>query len=121
MHFHHLAYWCNTEKDTRQPCKQDHDYAVVADPISVPFDAKNAARLPVSVTKQHKVIDFAIEQTSDTPTITKVEATSCSNIGETIRNRKVLEETAKIITESWRHTTKSKYEAILETACTIKE
>ena len=69
---------------------------MVADPISVPFDAKNAARLPVSVTKQHKVIDFAIEQTSDTPTITKVEAASCSNIRETIRNRKILEEIAKL-------------------------
>ena len=87
---------------------------MVADLISVPFDAKNAPRLPTSVTKQHKVIDFAIEQTSNTPTITKVEAASCSIIWETIRIRKIPEEIAEIITESWRHTTKSKYEAILK-------
>ena len=93
----------------------------MADPKLVTFDVKSGARLPTSVTKKHKVIDFAIEQTSDTPTITKVEGASCSNIRETIRNRKILEEIAKIITESWRHTTKSKYEEILETACTIKE
>ena len=43
--------------------KQDHDYAMVADLISViNFDAKNAPRLPTSVTKQHKVIDFAINK-----------------------------------------------------------
>ena len=47
---------------------------MVADPILVPFDAANAARLHTSATKQHKVIDFAIKQTSDTPTITKDEA-----------------------------------------------
>ena len=85
---------------------------MVADPILVPVDAENAARLPTSATKQHKVIDFAIEQTSDTPTITKDEAASCSIIRETIRNRKIPEEIAEIITESWRHATKSKYEAI---------
>ena len=84
---------------------------MVADRILVSFDAENAGRLPASATKQHKVIDFAIEQTSDTPTITKDEAASCSIIRETIRNRKIPEEFAEIITESWRHATKSKYEA----------
>ena len=48
---------------------------LVADPILVPVDAENAARLPTSATKQLKVVDFAIEQTSDTPTITKDEDT----------------------------------------------
>ena len=62
----------------RQPSKRDHDSTVVADPILVPVDAENAARFPTSVTKQHKVIGFAIEQTSDTRTITKDEATSFS-------------------------------------------
>ena len=62
----------------RQPSKRDHGSTVVADPILVPVDAENAARFPTSVTKQHKVIDFAIEQTSDTRTITKDEAASCS-------------------------------------------
>ena len=57
---------------------------MVTYPILVPFDGENAARLPISATKQHKVIDFAIEQTSDIPTITKDEATSCSIIRETI-------------------------------------
>ena len=84
---------------------------MVADRILVSFDAENAGRLPASATKQHKVIDFTIEQTSDTPTITKDEAASCSIIRETIRNRKIPEEFAEIITESWRHATKSKYEA----------
>ena len=103
-----MQHWQNT----RQPSKRDHDSAVVTDAILVPVDAENAARLPTSATKQHKVIDFAIEQTSDTPTITKDEAASCSIIRETIRNRKIPEEIAEIITESWRHATKSKYEAI---------
>ena len=49
---------------------------MVTDPILVPVDAENAARLPTSATKQLKVVDFAIEQTSNTPTITKDEATS---------------------------------------------
>ena len=86
----------------------------MADPILVPVDAENAVRLPISATKQHKVIDFAIEQTSDTPTITKDEAASCSIIRKTIRNRKIPDDIAEIIMESWRHTTQSKYEAILK-------
>ena len=105
-----MRHWQNT----RQPSKRDHDYAVVTDPILVPVDAENAARLPTSATNQHKVIDFAIEQTSDTPTITKDGAASCSIIGETIRNRKIPEDITEIITESWRNNTRSKYEAILK-------
>ena len=50
----------------------------------VSFDAENAARLPTSTTKQHEVIDFAIEQTSDTITVNKDEAANCSVIRETI-------------------------------------
>ena len=103
-----VQHWQNT----RQQSKWDHEHAVVANPILAPFDTETAARLTTSATKQHKVIDFAIEQTSDTPTITKDEAASCSIIRETIRNRKIPEEIAEIITESWRHATKSKYEAI---------
>ena len=86
----------------------------MANPILVPFDTETAARLTISATKQHQVIDFAIEQTSDTPTITKDEVAGCLIIREIIPNRKIPEEIAKIITESWRHTTKSKYEAILK-------
>ena len=71
-----------------QPSKWDHDSAVVADPILVPVDAENAARLPTSATKQLKVVDFAIEQTSGTPTITKDEAASCSIIRKTIQSRR---------------------------------
>ena len=62
----------------------DHDYVVFADPVLVPFDAANAARLPTSATKQQKVIDFVVKQTSNTPTFTKDEAASCSIIRETI-------------------------------------
>ena len=76
----------------------------MADPILVPVDAENAARLPTSVSKQLKVVDFAIKQTSDTPTITKNEAASFLIIRETIRNRKIPDDIAEIITESWRHT-----------------
>ena len=65
-------------------------------PILVPFDDENAARLPTSATKQHKVIDFAIEPTSDIPTITKDEAASCWIIRETIRNRKLKKRLQKL-------------------------
>ena len=101
-------------QNTRQPSKSDHDSAVVADPILVPVYAENAARLPTSATKQLKVVDFAIKQTSSTPTITKYEAASCSIIRETIRNTKILDDIAEIIKESWRHTIQSKYEAIFK-------
>ena len=70
----------------RQPSKLDHNFAMVADPILVCVDAENAARLPTSATKQIKVVDFAIKQTSDTPTITKDEAASCSIIRKTIQS-----------------------------------
>ena len=53
-------------------------------------------RLPTSATKQHKFIDFTIEQTSDTPATTKDEAATCSIIRETIRNAKISEEIAEI-------------------------
>ena len=105
-----MQHWQNT----RQPSKRDHDSAVVTDPILVPVDAENAARLPTSATKQLKFVDFAIEQTSDTPTITKDEAASCLIIRETILNRKNPDDIAEIITESWRHTTQSKHETILK-------
>ena len=38
------------------------------------FHGANAARLPTSATRQHKLIDFTIEQTSNTPTVAKDEA-----------------------------------------------
>ena len=53
--------------------------------LAVNFDAANAASLPISATKQNNVTDFAIEEMSDAPTITKYEASSCSIIKETIR------------------------------------
>ena len=68
----------------------------MTDPILVPLDAENAARFPTSATKQLKVVDFAIEETRNTPTITKDVAVSCSIIRETIRKRKVLDDIAKI-------------------------
>ena len=80
----------------RQPSKWDHDYAMVICPILVPFDAENAARLPTSATKQHKITDFAIEPTSDIPTITKDEAANCWIIRETIRNRKLKKRLQKL-------------------------
>ena len=98
----------------REPSKRDHDSAALADPILVPVDAENAARLSTSGTKQHNVIDFAIQQTSDAPTITKDEVASCSIIREIFRNRKITDDFAEIITESWRHTTQWKYEVILK-------
>ena len=101
-------------QNTRQPSKRDDYSTVVADLTLVPVDAENAARLPTSATKQHKVIDFAIKQTSDTPTITKDEAACYSIISETIRNRKYPDDIVEITTESWRHTTQSKYEAVLK-------
>ena len=93
----------------REPSKWDHHSAALADPILVPVDAENAV-----ATKQHNVIDFAIQQTSDAPTITKDEAASCSIIREIFRNRKITDDLAEIIIESWRHTTQSKYEVILK-------
>ena len=87
---------------------------MVTDPILVPVYAENAARLPTSATKQHKVVDFAIEQISDTPTITKDEAANCSIIRETIQSRKIPDDIAEIITELRRFTPQSKYEAILK-------
>ena len=54
-------------------------------------------RLPTSATKQQKVIDFVVKQTSNTPTITKDEAASCSIIRETIWSRKIPEQIAEII------------------------
>ena len=90
----------------REPSKWDHHSAALADPILVSVDAL--------ATKQHNVIDFAIQQTSDAPTITKDEAASCSIIREIFRNRKITDDLAEIIIESWRHTTQSKYEVILK-------
>ena len=87
---------------------------MVANPVLVPVDAENAARLPTSATKQLKVVDFAIKQTSDRPNVTKDEAANCSIIRETIPNRKIPDDIAETITETWRRTTKSKYEAILK-------
>ena len=87
---------------------------MLADPILVPVDVENAARLPISANKQLKFVDFVIEQARDTPTITKYEAASCSIIMETIRNRKIPDDIAEISMESWRRITHSKYEAILK-------
>ena len=89
----------------REPSKRDHDSAALGDPILVPVDAENAARRSTSGTKQHNVIDFTIQQTSDAPTITKDEAASCSIIREIFQNRKITDDFAEIFTESWRHTT----------------
>ena len=78
-----------------------------------PPDGANTAKLLASANKQHEVSEFVTEKTSDKVTVTKYEAASCSIIMETNhRSRKVPEEIEEIITELWRHTAKSKYEAI---------
>ena len=56
----------------REQSKWNHDSAVVADPIFVPVDAENAARLPISAIKQLKILDFAIEQTRTHPLLPKL-------------------------------------------------
>ena len=45
---------------------------MVADPIFVPVDAENAARLPTSAIKQLEILDFAIEQTRTHPLLPKL-------------------------------------------------
>ena len=56
----------------RQLSKWDHDSAVVADPILVPVNAKNAARLPTSASKQLKVVDLPSEKQATHPLLPKM-------------------------------------------------
>ena len=66
---------------------------MVADPILVPFDAENAARLPTSATKEHVAIDFAIEQTSDSGCSARLLAVQLSGKqSETVKFQKRLQE-----------------------------
>ena len=56
----------------RQPSKWDHDSAVVADPISLPVNAENAARLPTSAPKQLKVVDLPSNKQATHPLLPKM-------------------------------------------------
>ena len=44
----------------------------MSDPILVPVDAENTARLPTSAIKLLKIVDFAIEQTRTHPLLQKM-------------------------------------------------
>ena len=74
--------WCNTGKNTRQPSKWDHDYAMVICPILVPFDAENAARLPTSATKQHKITDLQSNQQAIYPLLLKMRLLTVGLLGK---------------------------------------
>lgn len=77
---------------------------MVANRILAPFDAANAAIFNTSATKQNQIIEFFIQQTSDTATITKDEAVSCLIIEETnhrsrryLKKEEIKKEIKKII------------------------
>ena len=60
--------------------KWDHDFVMVAKPIWFPLMLQMLQDFPTWANKQHKVIDFVVEQMSITATITKDKVASCSII-----------------------------------------
>ena len=69
---------------------------------------------PLQLPSNIKLLILPSNKQATQPTITKDEAACYSIISETIRNRKYPDDIVEIITESWRHTTQSKYEAVLK-------
>ena len=78
-----------------------------------PLMLKMSQDFPLQLPSNLKLL-ILHKQTSNAPIITKDEAASCSIMRETLRNSKIPDNMAEIITVSWRRTPHSKYEAIIK-------
>ena len=74
-------------------------------------DGAVTSKLPCAILTKH--LDFAMEQINATPVEPKNEIIGQSIIRQAFRNTNIAPEIANVITDSWRTTTKNRYELVL--------
>ena len=87
---------------------------MVGNPILVPTNAANPNRLSDSASTNKELIDFTMKERGSLSTTSKTKTTGGSFIREAISNRELPQEIEEVITDSWRTSTRSRYESVLK-------
>ena len=90
---------------------RDHDYTIVENTVLVSHDGIITEKFPDTSSSKHT--DFTIQKISKTPTLSENETISGSLITESFGNTNLPREITDVITDSWRTTTRSRYESVL--------
>ena len=86
----------------------------MGNPILVPTNAANPNRLSDSASTDKEYIDFTIKERGRSSTVSETKTTGGSFIREAISNRELPQEIEEVITDSWRTSTRSRYESVLK-------
>ena len=87
---------------------------MVGNPILVPTNAANPNRLSDSASTDKEYIDFTIKERGRSSTVSETKTTGGSFIREAISNRELPQEIEEVIADSWRTSTRSRYESVLK-------
>ena len=77
-------------------------------------NAATPIRLSNSATTNKEYIDFTIKESRSLSTTSKTKTTGGSFIREAISNRELPQEIEEVITDSWRTSTRTRYESVLK-------
>ena len=89
----------------------DHDYTMVENTVLVSHDGIITEKFPDTSSSKHT--EFTIQKISKTPALSENETISGSLIRESFGNTNLPREITDVITDSWRTTTRSRYESVL--------
>ena len=99
-------------KDQKRNGSGDHNYSMVGDTILVSDDGASSPRFPSSTSS--KCFDTTVQQGITTSLVSENESAGSSFIVEVFRYTGLPPEVTKVILESWRPSTTSRYESVLK-------
>ena len=99
-------------KDQKRNGSGDHDYCMVGDTILVFNDGASSPRFPSCTFS--KCFDTTVQQGITTYLVSEIETDGSLFMGEALRHTELPPEVTKVILESWRPSTTSRYKSVLK-------
>ena len=99
-------------KDQKRNGSGDHDYCMVGDTILVFNDGASSPRFPSCTFS--KCFDTTVQQGITTYLVSEIETDGSLFMGEALRHTELPSEVTKVILESWRPSTTSRYKSVLK-------
>ena len=112
------AFHCNRSSYSKSQEGEvfgDHDYTMVENTVLVSHDGIITEKFPDTSSSKHT--EFTIQKISKTPTLSENETISSSLIRESFGNTHLPREITDVITDSWRTTTRCRYDSVLRRWC----
>ena len=99
-------------KDQKRNGSGDHDHSMVGETVLVSDYGASSPRFSCSISS--KCFDNTVQQGITTSLVSENETAGSSFIGEAFRYTELPSEVTKLILESWRPSTRSRYESVLK-------